>query len=282
MKEFLKLDNKLVLNLRIKPISPLTIKLGKNTKEDNSSDTISVILTTESMTSDDVIVETGEIKLDKRKGEMYIPGSTLKGLFRDRFITMADDIEDNSIKNLFGYSEEENSLKGRIFLQDAYVADENLRREIYEGAKSISDFTKTRSITPIDHFSSKAKVPLKYEYVVNEFLTEVVVNNITLDELQKIYFILRDSQNGEIRIGNSKTRGFGQIVFEIDNFRFENYIGKNQFFKSLKKFFIRNEKKSTKIGNTYLCEIFELENKYKKIDIEAPNEFIVELFSEVK
>lgn len=282
MREFLRLDNKLNLKLKIKPVSPLNIKLDADTKN------IVALLTTESSAETKIDVEKGDIIQDRRKGEIYIPGSTLKGLFKDRFIIMSGGKEEDPvIKNLFGYSKDDNSLKGRIFLQDAYFADEKLRKEIYENVRELKEFIKTRAITPIDHFSGKVKDPLKFEYTVKEFLTEVIINNVTLDELQKLFFIIRDSKLGEIRIGNSKTRGFGEIAFEIEDLRFDNYIGKNSFFEPLKQYFNRDEKNSLKIGDKYLCESMILQKEYKNIDVEErrevkePNNFIKALFKEV-
>lgn len=286
MREFLRLDNKITLKLKIKPVSPLNIKLGADTKN------VVALLTTESSSETKIDVEKGEIIQDRRKGEIYIPGSTLKGLFKNRFIIMnggeKKKEEDPAIKNLFGYSEDDNSLKGRIFLQDAYFADEKLRKEIYENVRELKEFIKTRAITPIDHFTGKVKDPLKFEYTVEEFLTEIIVNNVTLDELQKLFFVVRDSKLGEIRIGNSKTRGFGEIAFEIEELRFDNYIGKNSFFEPLKQYFTRDIDNSIKIGNKYLCESMVLQKEYKNIDVEnksevkEPNNFIKALFKEVK
>ncbi len=286
MREFLRLDNKLTLKLKIKPVSPLNIKLGADTKN------VVALLTTESSSETKIDVEKGDIIQDRREGEIYIPGSTLKGLFKNRFIIMnggeKKKEEDPAIKNLFGYSEDDNSLKGRIFLQDAYFADEKLRKEIYENVRELKEFIKTRAITPIDHFTGKVKDPLKFEYTVEEFLTEIIVNNVTLDELQKLFFVVRDSKLGEIRIGNSKTRGFGEIAFEIEELRFDNYIGKNSFFEPLKQYFTRDIDNSIKIGNKYLCESMVLQKEYKNIDVEnksevkEPNNFIKALFKEVK
>lgn len=249
-------------------------------------------MTTESSSKTKIDVEKGDIIQDRREGEIYIPGSTLKGLFKNRFIIMnggeKKKEEDPAIKNLFGYSEDDNSLKGRIFLQDAYFADEKLRKEIYENVRELKEFIKTRAITPIDHFTGKAKDPLKFEYTIEEFLTEIIVNNITLDEIQKLFFIVRDSKLGEIRIGNSKTRGFGEIAFEIEKLRFDNYIEKNSFFEPLKQYFTRDIDNSIKIGNKYLCESMVLQKEYKNIDVEnkseikEPNNFIKALFKEVK
>ena len=293
MKEFLKLDNKLNLELKIKPLSPLCIKLSKEEKEgeESKSSTYSTILVTEQ--GETKANNTGELELDTRKGEIYIPGSTLKGLFRDRFTTM---YKDNSfVKNLFGYtegnSEDEKARKSRIFLQDAFFFENEKRKNFYDINKikdaskneAIKEFVSSRSITPIDHFSSKAVAPLKFEYTTEDFRTEIFLNNMSdFKELQGIYFIIRDSINGEIRIGNSKTRGFGQIEFEVSDLRYSVFHGKEENFKKFEQFFKIDEERSTKIADKYLEKVMRLKDEYKKVDIKAPNEFIKTLFSEVK
>lgn len=293
MKEFFKLDNKLNLELKIKPLSPLCIKLSKEEKEgeESKSSTYSTILVTEQ--GETKVNNTGELELDTRKGEIYIPGSTLKGLFRDRFTTM---YKDNSfVKNLFGYtegnSEDEKARKSRIFLQDAFFFENEKRKNFYDIDKikdaskneAIKEFVSSRSITPIDHFSSKAVAPLKFEYTTEDFRTEIFLNNMSdFKELQGIYFIIRDSINGEIRIGNSKTRGFGQIEFEVSDLRYSVFYGKEENFKKFEQFFEVDEEKSTKIADKYLEKVMKLKTEYKKVDIKAPNEFIKALFSEVK
>ena len=293
MKEFLKLDNKLNLELKIKHLSPLCIKLSQEEKEgeDSKSSTYSTILVTEQ--GETKANNTGELELDSRKGEIYIPGSTLKGLFRDRFTTM---YKDNSfVKNLFGYtegnSEDEKARKSRIFLQDAFFFENEKRKNFYDINKikdaskneAIKEFVSSRSITPIDHFSSKAVAPLKFEYTTEDFRTEIFLNNMSdFKELQGIYFIIRDSINGEIRIGNSKTRGFGQIEFEVSDLRYSVFHGKEENFKKFEQFFKIDEERSTKIADKYLEKVMRLKDEYKKVDIKAPNEFIKTLFSEVK
>jgi hypothetical protein len=293
MKEFLRLDNKLNLELKIKPLSPLCIKLSKEEKEgeESKSSTYSTILVTEQ--GETKANNTGELELDTRKGEIYIPGSTLKGLFRDRFTTM---YKDNSfVKNLFGYtegnSEDEKARKSRIFLQDAFFFENEKRKNFYDIDKikdsnkneAIKEFVNSRSITPIDHFSSKAVAPLKFEYTTEDFRTEIFLSNmLDFKELQGIYFIIRDSINGEIRIGNSKTRGFGQIEFEVSDLRYSVFHGKEENFKKFEQFFEIDEEKSTKIADKYLEKVMKLKTEYKKVDIKDPNEFIKALFSEVK
>ncbi len=302
MKEFLKLNNKLNLELKIKPLSPLCIKLSKEEKEgeDAKSSTYSTILVTEQ--GETKVNSTGDLELDTRRGEIYIPGSTLKGLFRDRFITMygennekGEKVETKSIKNLFGYTDgdfdEENAKKSRIFLQDAFLFENEKRKNFYDENKikdpnkneAIKEFVSSRSITPIDHFSSKAVAPLKFEYTTEDFRTEILLNNMSeFKELQGIYFIIRDSINGEIRIGNSKTRGFGQIEFEIADLRYSVFYGKESNFEKFEKFFEIDEYKSTKIAGKYLEKVMKLKDEYKEVNIKNPNDFIKALFSEVK
>ena len=300
MNEFLKLDNRLNLELKIKPLSPLCIKLSKEKKGDGAkTDSYSAILVSEE--GERITDETGLLKSDTRRGEIYIPGSTLKGLFRDRFIIMygktnekGEKIETKDIKNLFGYtegnSEDEKARKSRIFLQDAFFFENEKRKNFYNKDKitdsnkngAIEEFVSSRSITPIDHFSSKAVAPLKFEYTTEDFRTEILLNNMELKELQGIYFIIRDSINGEIRIGNSKTRGFGQIKFSVNDLRYSIFHGKEENFKKFEQFFEIDEEKSTKIADKYLEKVMKLKTEYKEVDINDPNEFIKALFSEVR
>ena len=288
MKEFLRLDNKLILKLKIKPLSPLLIKLGNKEKDSEGKDGNYIgFLTTESGTGTELKYNGTSEKVteDGRKGEIYIPGSSLRGAFRDRTLDIFENDEEE-VKKLYGKSDDDKSQKTRIFIGDAFLYNVETRKRFYSDedkiSESLKDILKSRSITPIDHFSGKATVPLKFEYTTENFLSEITVNNISLKELKIIYFILRDSINGELRIGNSKTRGFGQIELEIDEIVYYKYCGKKELVKDMKKYFERVEEKSIKIGDKYLCEALRLEDKFNKIDIENPNEFIKALFAEVE
>lgn len=288
MKEFLRLDNKLILKLKIKPLSPLLIKLGNKEKDSEGKDGNYIgFLTTESGTGTELKYNGTSEKVteDGRKGEIYIPGSSLRGAFRDRTLDIFENDEEE-VKKLYGKSDDDKSQKTRIFIGDAFLYNVETRKRFYSDedkiSESLKDILKSRSITPIDHFSGKATVPLKFEYTTENFLSEITVNNISLKELKIIYFILRDSINGELRIGNSKTRGFGQIELEIDEMVYYKYCGKKELVKDMKKYFERVEEKSIKIGDKYLCEALRLEDKFNKIDIENPNEFIKALFAEVE
>ena len=123
IEEFLKLENKVILKLRIKPLSPLCIKLSCG-DEENDNSSLSVFQTTEGGVKIDKDKNSQDnsgkkikkaTEIYKRDGEIYIPGSTLKGLFRDRFTLMYGSVdkdrnrfETDYIKELFGHTEEKN------------------------------------------------------------------------------------------------------------------------------------------------------------------------------
>ena len=298
-KEFLKLENKLVLDLEIEPLSPLIIKLGdgseENSKNEKSESVISFV-TSDSPRGNLVKYEKNEKKEDNRKGEIFIPGSTLKGLFREKFNKIYDIKKENEldfkeknknhkeVDNLFGWIEGEEAQKGRIFIEDAYLEKEELRKNFYlkNIDEAFSEIIMKRDITPIDQFTGKAVVPLNYECTMEKFETELIINNISLEEIKNIFFILRDSHLGEIRLGNSKTRGFGQVKFNIKNMLIENYRNKTEFVVNLKNYFEIDSLNSIKLGNEFLRENLRLKKEFKEINVENPNEFIKALFREVE
>lgn len=266
MKEFLRLDNKLDLKLKIKPKSPLLIKLGG---QDGS---LSCYVTTETGASIKLPLDKGKITEEKRKGEIYIPGSTLKGLFRDRYYMMFHDGEYED--NLFGFTNGNLARKSRFFVEDAFFFDESKRKKFYKNMEeAIKKYVKTRAITPTDQFSAKPKAPLTFEYVMEDFLTEVTINNVTSKDLKGIFFLLRDSQNSEIRIGSSKNRGFGEIEFEIEELRIENHRNKKEIVPNMDKYFTIDEARSIKLGDKYLRKVMLLKDQ---------EGFIGELFGEVR
>lgn len=285
MGEFLRLDNKLSLKLKIKPLSPLLVKLGAQEKNsEESTDAYVSFLTTESTIGTKVKTDgVGKVTEDSREGEIYIPGSSLRGMFRDRTL---DILSSDEVDKLYGKVNGDEAQKTRIFIEDAYLYELKNREKFYEKDEvkiaNIKDLIKTRAITPIDHFSGKATVPLKFEYTTESFFTEITINNISLKELKTLYFILRDSINGELRVGNSKTRGFGQIELEIAEMVYYKYFGKKELIKDMSRYFERVEGRSLKLGSNYLYEALKLKKDFEKIDVENPNEFIKALFAEVE
>jgi len=299
-KEFLKLENKLVLELGIEPISPLIIKLGDGSEEENSnkekSESVISFVTSDSPRGNLVEYDKNKKNKDSREGEIFISGSTLRGLFREKFNKIYDIKKENEsdfkeknknhkeVDNLFGWIEGEEAQKGRIFIEDAYLEKEELRKNFYlkNIDEALSEVIMKRDITPIDQFTGKAVVPLNYECTMEKFETELIINNISLEEMKNIYFILRDSHLGEIRLGNSKTRGFGQVKFNIKSMVIENYRDKTKFVVNLKNYFEIDFLNSIKLGNEFLRENLRLKEKFKEINVKNPNEFIKALFREVE
>jgi hypothetical protein len=288
MKEFLKLDNKLVIKLKIIPLSPLTIKYSSNDRNDEEKDDtyVAVITTEKNMRNEKneknpwkkLTIEKGSVKDEVRVGEIYIAGSTLKGLFRDRFLTSSKN-NNEYVNNLFGFVGGDKAKKSRLFVQDAFLSDEKLRELFYANPKeALKQVTSLRAITPVDHFSSKAKVPLQYEYTMENFVTKLTINNANLKDLQAFYFLIRDSLNNEIRIGNSKTRGFGLVKFEIENLKYEQFKSQNDELKIFEEYFNINDKESKKLGDKYINKSLHLKDDFKKVDVENPNKFIIALF----
>lgn len=288
MKEFLKLDNKLVIKLKIIPLSPLTIKYSSNDRNDEEKDdTYVAVITTEKnmikeknekITWKKLEIEKGSIKDEVRVGEIYIAGSTLKGLFRDRFLTSSKS-NNEYVNHLFGFVEGDKAKKSRLFVQDAFLFDEKLRGLFYTNPKeALKQVTSLRAITPVDHFSSKAKVPLQYEYTMENFVTELTISNANLKDLQAFYFLIRDSLNNEIRIGNSKTRGFGLVKFEIEDLKYEQFKSQNDELRIFEEYFNINDKESKKLGDKYINKSLHLKDDFKKVDVENPNKFIIALF----
>ena len=165
IKEFLKLENKVTLKLRIKPLSPLCIKLSCGDEENDNSYSLSAFQTTEGgkkIDKDNNSEDNSEknikkaTELYKRDGEIYIPGSTLKGLFRDRFTTMYGTIdkdrnrfETDYIKELFGHTDEKNTenklaQKSRFFIQDSFL-DSEIPENLFENKKD-SKYVRTEII----------------------------------------------------------------------------------------------------------------------------------------
>ena len=298
-KEFLKLDNELNIKFKIIPLSPLLIKLGEGKNKEKSN---SVICWTYDKTysNKNINIKYDKDKkvIDEREGSIYIPGSTLKGMFRNHFYKIANCIGEK-VEDEFGEKLEKKLSKDEMKFEEVYQKSENISKlfgskvlksrffaqdAVIGNKKFTFDDLKKRSITPIDRFTGGAIVPLDFEYTEEEFIFDLKIRNIELEELKNIYFTIRDSINGEIRIGNSKTRGFGQIELEIEDFSIEIYKNKSKKLNFIEKFSEINERKSKKIGSSYLSKTYQLKKDskedFKKVDIDKPNEFIKTLFQE--
>ena len=105
------------------------------------------------------------------------------------------------------------------------------------------------------------------------FSTELIINNAKLQDLQGIFFVIRDSWNQEIRIGNSKTRGFGLI-------KFEQFKSENDALKILEDFFEeKTSEEEKKLVKFNFSRKLYLKTEFKELyENDNPNKFIISLF----
>ena len=189
--------------------------------------------------------------------------------------------ETNYIKELFGHTEEKNmenklAQKSRFFIQDSFLDGEipeylkekkELKSlkfyrelfykkesgELYNGRFS-EKIIKIRTITPVDHFSSKAKGPLQYEYTMETFSTELIINNAKLQDLQGI--------------------------FEIEDLIYEQFKSKNDALKILEDFFEeKTSEEEKKLIKFNFSRKLYLKTEFKELyENDNPNKFIIYLF----
>lgn len=135
-------------------------------------------------------------------GKPFIPGTTIAGAMRSY-------LEEEVSRNLFGYSENEQSMMSSIFISDVYL----------KNAEEKDVFTQTR-----DGVSLKNKIAItnrKYEMevvdtgAVGMLYLEFILrekNSLTIDELkEQIKKIIFGLVSGEIRFGHRKNRGYGKV-----------------------------------------------------------------------
>ncbi|SJZ81439.1 CRISPR/Cas system CSM-associated protein Csm3, group 7 of RAMP superfamily [Cetobacterium ceti] len=257
-------ENEIKISLEIIPKSPLLIKANDDVQEKGN------------------IIQWNRTVSGK---EPFIPGSTLKGMLKDIFYTIWYDyfnLEEDKFKEVLEenykndhkvYDYEDymvEVLKERgedIFLEKSLKISKlfgakNLKSRLHIGDASFKDDGKVekerlKSITPIDRFTGGAVVPLQFEYTCDPFITEIIIKNIEKDELKTLLFAIRDSIDGEVRIGSSKTRGFGEIELAIKNFQYKEF--KNSSLTLDSSNFSLDEKKSLKLGDSYLYKVYKLE-----------------------
>ena len=222
--------NSVDLELKITPRSPLLIKAGGLSPNPSLPD-MQFVRTSMS-----------------GKGEViYIPGSSFKGLLRDfceKILKTAknkdicqgscnlfqkgqscsdllENVEKKEKRELTSYEIYKNScrackvfgntkLKGRISVLDAYPSD----------AKEIK--TETRHGVAISRLShAVATGPFGMEVVIEgEFSTKIRLENFEVWQMGLLALALKGFNEGTIRIGFGKNRGFGEISALVSKIEF--------------------------------------------------------------
>lgn len=221
-----KLLNQAMLELTLEPQGPLLIKSGIEGGADPS-------------VPDMQFVRTG--------GQVYIPGSSLKGVFRSYAEKIArtvgakccnpfDDKEQSPtcfcgkrlekqsdgryiyihscrICQLFGST----AMASRIKFSDAYPPNGH------------EPTRETRTGVAIDRIlGSVAHGPFDFEVVTNgAFKTSLILRNFELWQVGLLALVLRDLEEGLLPIGFGKSRGLGEVKARITGFSVR-YVGAHQ------------------------------------------------------
>jgi len=210
--------NSFALNFSIIPKSPLLIKSGG--------------ISTNPSLPDMQFVRTNIAG----KGEtIYIPGSSLKGMFRSFSENVVRSIKPDSVcdifdkdkKNCSGKLEEEEKseriykdschickvfgnqkLKGRISIADAHP-DGDIKTEKRQGV-AISRQTQAVAAGPFDMEIA----------VAGEFKTRLIIENFECWQIGIIAMVINALKTGWLKIGFGKNRGFGEVDVEINGIDF--------------------------------------------------------------
>lgn len=166
-------------------------------------------------------IDSPVIKVATKKGQPYIPGSSLKGKMRCLLeqVSGATSIGDNPrINNIFGFAKDKQPSK--IIFRDAYLTDKSVRQ--LESCDDLDmPFTENKFENSIDRIKGVASNPRQIERVPAgaEFLVEIIIN-IWDDDNEKD---VRDVVNQGIKLiesdylGGSGSRGYGQVKFSDFN-----------------------------------------------------------------
>lgn len=169
--------------------------------------------------------------------EVYLPGSSLKGVLRSHAERIARTLNNKSVCDPFA-----DSSCGRIFDKRKPKTSEAYRDSClicklfgstgFAGRLAITDAYALgtppepvqRDGVGIDRFSGGAAHGAKFELeVITEgtFATTLHLRNFELWQLALLGFVLQDLSDGLIRIGMGKSRGLGQVRGEVQQVRID-------------------------------------------------------------
>ena len=186
------------------------------------------------------------------KTEVYLPGSSLKGVFRshiekvirtlkdgvvcnpfvktdscsDKFEERKKNNKNNALSNeqvyrdscpvcrLFGST----SFIGRVAISDAYLTEDSQGKTEQRDGVGIDRFTGGAAT------ASQAKFDLEVVSSGVAFETSIYLRNFEVWQLGMLMLIVQDLEDGLIRIGSGRSRGLGNVKGEISEVSI-NYIG---------------------------------------------------------
>lgn len=137
--------------------------------------------------------------LRNRKGEPFIPGTSIAGAFRN-FLTEKEN-EDGS----FGFSRNEDGRMSSVFISDFYFEETpviTIRDRV-----QLSDGRQVQNKFDMEVIETGAKGVLYFNYVIRE-------NSPVFDADFEAAQLLCGMERGEIRFGGNKNKGFGRLAPE--------------------------------------------------------------------
>lgn len=180
--------------------------------------------------------ETDADVLRNGDGEVFIPGTSVAGAFRNALM-----LKEKS-DGIMGYSDGEQGRMSSILISDIYFAEpEHVKTGIRDGIK-LDDSKIVENKFDMEIVETGAVGTLYIECVVREGDTPEQY----VDAIKKLVTML---QSGEIRFGANKNRGFGRVelLTEADS---ESYVYEKSFSKEDK--------------NDYAAFILDLNSKTSK------------------
>lgn len=201
-------------------------------------------------------------------GEVYIPGSSIRGAFRSSYVEIIKSLEHfNEYKYvindnyLFEFNKNDNFIKSRIHIEDAYLISENNKSE-YEQIYLCTSMKEGRNNPLSIHAIEKGR----------KFKTRIKVDNIDYKEIFCLLQIISLSFIDEFRIGSNKSRGFGRVKLNIKDIILEIKDDKEEFLsKKIKKYFELDETMSLKVSDGYLKEVYRLNKNYIDFNFSPEN-----------
>lgn len=187
-----------------------------------------------------------------KEGSYYIPGSSFRGYFRTKLEKYLNEennfkikykdknLNETDIKNLFGYTENDDALSGRIYIQDMKILTDNLQED--NTMQSVT--TVVRNGIKINRDTGITEDGAKFDFEVitigNVFDFKIELENIEEYELDLVILGLNDirSEHGDL-LGGKISRGIGRC--KLENLEIEYVESSDK--ESLKKYIFENKLK---------------------------------------
>ena len=184
--------------------------------------------------------------------EVYLPGSSLKGVFRSHAERIARTLNPAAACNPFVEPKDREAFCGHVFEARKKAKEELKNPDIYSdscpicrlfgstwygGRLATEDaYAAGRAPRPqqrdgvgIDRFTGGAAHGVKFDMQVitdGEFVTRLHLRNFELWQLGLVGFLLTDLADGLVRIGAAKSRGLGRVRGEVKQVRID-FLGPN-------------------------------------------------------